>query len=138
MEKIAEQRLLEKGMSITRPRVAILSYLMQHHVHPNVETIYSELKEIIPNLSKTTVYNTVKALRDNGLVQTLTIDEKQVCIDEDTSFHGHLLCERCGRIIDVPAQGLTPKRTIDGHLIHEFHQYYKGVCKECLGEMGKN
>lgn len=131
----AERRLAEKGLSITKPRVAILHYLMTHHTHPIVDTIYRDLIPEFPNLSRTTIYNTVKTLCDCGLIQMLTIDEKQICVDENTTPHGHFLCTKCGRVIDVPIQGVTERNEIDGNRVTEVHQYYKGVCKECL-EMG--
>ena len=128
----AEERLAEKGLSITQPRVAILNYLMEHHTHPIVETIYNDLKPELPGMSLTTVYNTVKLFNKVGLIQMLTIDEHQICVDENTCPHGHLLCEKCGKVVDVPIQGMSKKKMIDGNLIHEVHQYYKGICKDCL------
>lgn len=130
----AAERLTQKGLSITKPRIAILDYLMKNHTHPVVDVIYQALRQEYPNISMTTVYNTVKVLKDNGLVQMLTIDGKQICVDEDTSPHAHLLCEKCGKVIDVPIQGIKQQQLMDGHIIHEVHQYYKGVCKYCLNK----
>ena len=145
-ERLAEARLAEKGLSITQPRVQILSYLMTHHTHPVIDTIYKDLVGNNPTLSRTSVYNTVKTLNAYGLVHILTIDGHQVCVDEDTSPHGHLLCIRCGKVYDVPMQGPkakgqqpkakgqqpTANSLLDGNEILEVHQYYKGICKHCL------
>ena len=138
-ERLAEERLAEEGLSITQPRVQILSYLMTHHTHPVIDTIYKDLVGNNPTLSRTSVYNTVKTLNAYGLVHILTIDGHQVCVDEDTSPHGHLLCIRCGKVYDVPMQGPTAKgqqpkanSLLDGNEILEVHQYYKGICKHCL------
>lgn len=128
----AEEKLAENGLSITQPRVAILNYLMEHHTHPIVDTIYNDLKPELPGMSLTTVYNTVKQFSKMGMIQMLTIDERHICVDENTCPHGHLLCEKCGKVVDVPIQGMSKKKMIDGNLIHEVHQYYKGICKDCL------
>ena len=130
--KTALERLSEKGVSITKSRVAILQYLMEHHTHPIVETIFADIQAELPGISKTTVYNTIKKLKELGLIQMLSIDDKQICVDENTSPHGHLLCERCSKVYDIPAQGMTARRMINGNLILELHQYYKGICKHCL------
>ncbi len=132
-EKSVIERLRGFGISVTQPRIAIMEYLMKNHIHPNVEDIYNALKEQLPHLSLTTVYNTVKVFADNGAITFLTIDEKNICIEENTKPHGHLLCLRCGRTIDIPLQGIDPHTTtLCGHQIDEIHQYYKGICSDCL------
>lgn len=142
MEKIAIEKLHHCGLSITRPRIEILKYLMTHHVHPSVDDIYQEMLSINPGLSRTTVYNTVKCLSDNGLVTMLTIDGHNINVDENTTPHAHLLCRNCGRIVDLPLKGITMQKAsngflMDGNLIEQVHQYYLGVCQSCI-EKAKN
>lgn len=129
-------RLKEFGLGITQPRIDILSYLMENHIHPTVDTIYSELVKIHPGLSRTTVYNTVQTLTKCGALRTLCIDDAHVNIDENTRPHAHLLCRECGRIIDLPLKGISEEKaahpfSMDGNMIEEVHQYYRGVCQEC-------
>lgn len=128
----AINRLESKGLSITRPRVKILEYLMVNHTHPTIDKIYEDMIKVIPNISRTTVYNTVKTLKQSGLIQILFIDSNKVCVDENTSMHGHLLCRTCGRVVDVPIVGLKSRKMIGGNLVEDLHQYYIGVCKDCL------
>ena len=117
-------------------RIAIMSYLMEHCTHPTVDEIYTALSPSIPTLSKTTVYNTLKLLSEQGAAQTLTIDERNTCYDSDTSPHGHFLCKHCGKIYDMASDNI--KKTIDmdmdGHEVQEVHYYYKGICKHCMEE----
>ena len=75
-------------------RIAVMDYLLKHRTHPSVEEIYSALSGDMPTLSKTTVYNTLKLFAEQGAAQMLTIDEKNVCFDGDTSLHAHFLCKR--------------------------------------------
>lgn len=138
----AADRLRHFGVSVTRPRVAIMEYLMEHHVHPTVEQVYSALAPEYPSLSRTTVYNTMKMLAEHGAVTLLTIDDRNLNIDENTTPHAHLYCTRCHRIHDLPLQGVSPLQasyafTLDGHLIQQVHQYYKGVCRECQTDLNK-
>lgn len=116
-------------------RIAIMDYLLTHKTHPNVEEIYSALNPSIPTLSKTTVYNTLKLFTAHNAASLLTIDEKNVCFDGDTSPHAHLLCKCCNRIYDLPLPQ-ADKELIDmevgGHIINEVHSYYRGICKNCL------
>ena len=65
--------LKENSLKITPQRLEILRYLDEHRTHPTVDEIYCALKEKNPSLSKTTVYNSVDVLRDNGIIQSITI-----------------------------------------------------------------
>lgn len=131
-------RLQTHNIKPSVQRIAIMNYLVEHCTHPTVDEIYIALSPAIPTLSKTTVYNTLKLLSEQGAVQTLTIDERKTCYDADTSLHAHFLCRHCGKVYDLACDP-TPKQLVnddmDGHSIQEVHHYYKGVCKYCLEEM---
>lgn len=118
-------------------RIAIMDYLLKHRTHPSVEEVYSALSPDMPTLSKTTVYNTLKLFTEQGAAQMLTIDEKNVCFDGDTSLHAHFLCKKCGKIYDLPMPEVVKEVAdleVDGNVITEVHHYYKGICKNCIKE----
>lgn len=132
----ATQRLRDLKVGVTQPRLLILDYLDKHRTHPTVDTIYNDLHEHYPSLSRTTVYNNVQTLARCGAIQMLSIDQTHINVDGDTSPHAHLLCRECGQIVDLPLQGQLigdddATMAINGHQITEVHQYYRGVCSEC-------
>ena len=129
------EALVQYGISPSRPRLAILEYLRTHCTHPTADEIFHDLKEAVPTLSLTTVYNTLKLFAEKGLCLSLTINEKQVCYDGHTYPHGHLLCSRCGKIHDIVQESvsaLPAEEFVCGHRVTEVHYYYKGICSECL------
>lgn len=128
------KRLQSHNIKPSLQRIAIMNYLMEHRTHPTVDEIYTALSPSIPTLSKTTVYNTLKLLSEQGAALTLTIDERNTCYDADTSNHGHFLCRSCGKIYDLECNDAIKKvieMDMDGHDIQEIHYYYKGICKYC-------
>lgn len=133
----AREKLKSVGVSVTQPRVEILDFLMTHHIHPTVDTIYNELLKTDPGLSRTTVYNTVQLLTRHGLLTSLNIDDTHVNLDGNTTPHAHLLCRVCGKIVDLPLTGISAEQAaspfgMEGNMVEEVHQYYKGVCKDCI------
>lgn len=129
--------LLSYRIKPSQQRIAIMEYLLKHRIHPSVEEVYSALSPSMPTLSKTTVYNTLKLFTEQGAAQMLTIDEKNVCFDGDVSLHAHFLCKKCGTVYDLPMQNALKEvmgMDMEGHAITEVHQYYKGICKNCLGK----
>jgi len=131
-----ENLLKTKGLKPTYQRLKVLEYLNKHmDEHPTVEAIYEALSREIPTISMTTIYNTLNAFLEKGLVSAITITGTEVRYDYVTSHHHHFLCKKCDRIIDIdikcPIMEGRKKRT-HGHKIEEVHGYFKGLCKNCL------
>lgn len=115
-------------------RMAIMEYLVQNKTHPTVEEIYIALSSVIPTLSKTTVYNTLKLFTEQGAIQMLTIDERNVCFDAVIDPHPHFLCKKCGTVYDIEDTAFhnyNKLHTQEGHIVDEIHFYYKGICNNC-------
>jgi len=124
--------LKDHSIKITSQRLEILKYLDEHHTHPNVEEIYSELKKKHPSLSRTTVYNSLEILKKNKIVQSLTISGSELRYDIEEGLHHHFLCKKCGAILDISITCPNMGRTLDGgHRVEEVQGYFKGICKNC-------
>ncbi len=136
----AVERLQSHHIKPSVQRMAIMKYLMEHRTHPTVDEIYTSLAPEMPTLSKTTVYNTLKLLGEQGAIQVLTIDERNTCYDANTTPHAHFLCKKCNRIYDLMQDACVKNVEImneDGHEVQEVHYYYKGICKHCKEEVEK-
>ena len=128
-------KLVKHNIKPSLQRIAILQYLDLHRTHPSVDEIFNVLSKDMPTLSRTTVYNVLKLLYSKGLIQMITINEKQVLFDSNIENHAHFICKSCNKVIDLDLPK-TIKETqnfmIDNNLIEETHIYYKGICSECL------
>ena len=124
--------LKNHSIKITSQRLEILKYLNEHHTHPDVEEIYSELKKKHPSLSRTTVYNSLGILKKNKIVQSLTISGSKLRYDIEEGLHHHFLCKKCGTILDISITCPNMGRILHGgHRVEEVHGYFKGICKNC-------
>jgi len=130
----AFNKLITYKVKPSAQRIAIMDYLLTHRTHPSADEIYTSLSDAMPTLSKTTVYNTLKLLSENGAALMLTIDENKVCFDGDITPHTHFFCTKCGRIYDLPQAVLANEMDAGGHVITEVHCYYRGICKNCITE----
>jgi Fur family peroxide stress response transcriptional regulator len=133
--------LKDKGLKPTYQRLKVLEYLDKHlNTHPTVEMIYEKLLRRIPTLSMTTIYNTLGAFLERGLVSAETITGTEIRYDLITEPHHHFLCKECGNIIDIDVKcSIAERKTkaINGHMIEEVHGYFKGICRECLKQGNK-
>jgi len=62
--------LKENSIKITPQRLEVLRYLDGHRTHPTADQIYLDLKQKNPSLSKTTVYNSLDILKENGIISS--------------------------------------------------------------------
>lgn len=93
--------LMQHGIRPSIQRTTVLHYLRSVKTHPTVDTIYQDLLPSNPSLSRTTVYNTLELLSENGLVQTLDFGEGFLRYDADCSPHCHFKCTKCGCVYDI-------------------------------------
>jgi Fe2+ or Zn2+ uptake regulation protein len=128
--------LKTNGLKPTYQRLRILKYMYDHEkCHPTAEMIYEALASEIPTISVTTVYNTLNAFLEKGLVSAETITGKEIRYDLLTAPHHHFLCKECGEIIDIDIRCPFVDREIEyvnGHKITAVHGYFIGICKRCL------
>jgi Fur family ferric uptake transcriptional regulator/Fur family peroxide stress response transcriptional regulator len=132
----SKKRLLGYNIKPSQQRIAVMQYLLSVKTHPTADMIYEALSPAMPTLSRTTIYNTLKLLSEQGAILALNIDDKNVRYDGEITTHAHFRCKQCGRIYDLPrhlAQGrgqiCAAKAT--GLDVIECQVYYKGYCKDC-------
>ncbi|MEA2104138.1 MAG: transcriptional repressor [Candidatus Cloacimonadota bacterium] len=132
-----EQRVLEEHrIKPTFERLSILKYLTSHSGHPSAGVIYSTIKEKIPTISKTTVYNTLKTFIKNDVICSFSGPDGEIHYDIQTTSHYHLYCKVCKKFYNLNLN--CPRfenTTIEGHKIENFHGYFTGICKKCLEDL---
>ena len=89
------------GMRLTRQRLAIYRELRGRYDHPDVDTLFRAVKPRIPQISLFTVYRTMNALENAGMVWRVATWKGHARYDGNVEIHAHFLCETCGRIVDV-------------------------------------
>lgn len=112
-------------------RIKIYKLLSETKDHPSVDTIFNELKEEIPSLSKMTIYNTLNLFVKKGIARTVTIEENEIRFDANTTIHGHFKCKSCGRIIDFELDDARLPIPEGGFTVEGFEFFVRGVCPLC-------
>ena len=128
---------MEASQKNFRKRNAILSYLQGTTAHPSAETIYSDLKAEIPDLSIGTVYRNLTHFRKQGLVSSIATVNGVERFDANTEPHVHFICEGCDAVIDLH-QLSTPKALCSeaegsiGCSVSGCQLSFTGKCRDCL------
>lgn len=104
--------LAGSGLRPTRQRVALATLLVGdgRHRHFTAESLFASAQEAGEKVSLATVYNTVKAFCDAGLVQEITVDGSKSYFDTNTHDHPHFFWEDDQKLTDAPADELEIAR----------------------------
>jgi Fe2+ or Zn2+ uptake regulation protein len=118
-------------------RVAVVEYLRSSHAHPTADAVHRAVSAKHPSISRATVYNTLHALVDAGLVCELTVDREAARYDLCAEPHAHFLCRACQCVYDIDlADRIGAGEIIDGHRVESVSTYLYGLCAACR-ERGK-
>lgn len=132
LEKLKDE-LKNRNIQLSYHRLKVLEYLVYNQIHPTVDKIFTDLQKEIPTLSKTTIYNTLKILVDEGLVRTITIEDNEIRYDIIVETHGHFKCESCGDIFNFKVDiDNCEFENLTDFQIHDKSVYFKGICPKCL------
>jgi Fur family peroxide stress response transcriptional regulator len=118
----------------TAQRKAIVSFLRGNSSHPSAVEIYEAVSRELGALSFATVYNTLALLKKKGLVRELAlVHEGRKRYDPDVRPHHHLICEQCGRIVDIhlPFSPIVPAEYLQGFTVREGMMTFYGTCDRC-------
>lgn len=134
--KLAE-RLRDRKLKATATRLEVLSIISKY----KKAIPFSEIQNALQGFDRVTLYRTINALSENGIIHKALITEKDtffaVCSDGCSSDshdhkHIHFKCTSCQAVtcvqIDRPINFSVP-----GHSIENFEIEASGVCASCKG-----
>ena len=132
------QALKEKGYKLTPQRVAVLQVLHESGGHITAADIYERVKAKYPHINKSTVYRTLELMKELKLVTETDLGGDRLCYHHaEKGHHHHLVCQRCGRIIDLDEAALEPLKELlvsNYSFIPEIrHLAIFGRCLRCQG-----
>jgi len=137
------ERLKGKRVTLTPQRMAVVEFLSTSTYHPTADEIHKDIQSRYPTLSVATVYSTLELLKELGEIQELSIRKRgKVCFDPNPDLHHHLLCRKCGKVLniefDYPANcPIIEKESIDGCIVEEVQAYLYGICATCVKSEGE-
>jgi Fur family transcriptional regulator, peroxide stress response regulator len=128
--------LKDKGLRVTPQRYAVYANLLERNDHPTVEQLLLDLNGAGPRSSQATVYSSLLALREAGLVREVLLESGVCRYDAKVDRHHHFRCSGCGRIEDIEWESLAPVNLnkLPRHLqVDQYEVIIQGRCGDCQG-----
>ena len=127
--------LRNNGLQVTAQRLAVLR-AVERLSHGTADEVADAVREEIGAISRQAVYDALGVLGDKGLLRRIQPARSPARFEHEVGDnHHHLVCRRCGRIVDVEcAHGAAPCLTAAndaGFEIDEAEVIYWGRCAEC-------
>lgn len=107
--------LLDGGLRPTRQRLVLAALLVGdgNNRHVTAESLYASVQETGETVSLATVYNTLTAFCEAGLIREITINGSKSYFDTRVDDHPHFYWEDTTQLTDAPVDQLSIARLPD-------------------------
>jgi Fur family transcriptional regulator, peroxide stress response regulator len=128
-----EEALSGAGVRRTPQRFFVMEHLLTRPEHATVEELWMALNRHHARASRATVYNTLHALAEAGLVREFTLDGKAARYDANMERHHHFVCDKCGAVEDVDWFDIPqlPRSRTGNRRIRSYEVVLRGDCSRC-------
>lgn len=119
------------GWKCTSQRLAVYDFLCDNRMHPDVDTVWSAVRQTLSAITRESVYRILNELSNKNIISRLDHIEN-ARYDSRTLPHGHFICEKCGVItdFDLSKGEHFPLVNVPGKVHHlEFRAV--GICEHC-------
>ena len=123
------------GRSLTPQRQAVLDVVVDSEEHLTANEIFEAARRRLPSISFATVYNSLKYLKEAGLLREITFGKGSSRYDRETARHDHAVCSRCDKLVDFDLAE-TPQLVRAAARRSRFkpesiHLTLVGICPDC-------
>lgn len=128
-------RLRAHGLPFTVQRQTIYDVLRRRVDHPTADALFEAVQRVLPRVSRTTVYRTLDTFVEAGLCTRVSHPGPSARYDPKTHRHHHLVCERCGAVVDLEpdeVRGGSRLRLADPAIrVSDYSVQFTGRCADC-------
>lgn len=124
--------------SLTRQRQAVLGVVRNTGSHLTANEVFAHAKALLPTISFATVYNSLRYLKDAGLIAEISFGNGASRYDAMTDRHDHALCTNCGALVDIemelPSELLERAAEYSRFEPESLEFTLKGKCPDCVAD----
>ena len=126
-----------KEQKLTPQREAVYKGIVERDDHPTASDIFEAARKRLPSISYATVYNSLRYLKETGLVHEIKFGDSASRYDGVMERHDHAICNQCGKLVDLDmpeAAKLMPAAARKSRFRPQsVHLTLRGVCPDCYG-----
>ena len=120
---------------LTPQRDAVFQVILERDDHPTASDIFEAARQRLPGISYATVYNSLRYLKEAGLVLEINFGDSASRYDRETERHDHAICTDCGKLVDFDlpeaAQLMQAAAETSNFKAQSIHLTLRGQCPDC-------
>ena len=124
-----------ESLGITKQRQAVLQVIRESDEHLTANEVFENARRILPSISFATVYNSLRYLKNEGLIGEVRFGTDAARYDRKLTRHDHALCNRCGKLVDmelsIPNGLLEEAAGLSKFEAESIEFTLRGLCPEC-------
>jgi Fe2+ or Zn2+ uptake regulation protein len=124
-----------ESVGFTKQRQAVLQVIRESDEHLTANEVFEDARRVLPGISFATVYNSLRYLKNEGLIGEVRFGTDATRYDRKLSRHDHALCNKCGKLVDlelsIPAELLEEASTLSKFQAESIEVTLRGLCPEC-------
>lgn len=123
------------SFGLTKQRQAVLQVIQEADEHLTANEVFEYSRRILPGISFATVYNSLRYLKNEGLIGEVRFGMDCTRFDRKMTRHDHAICNRCGKLIDIDLP-IPDELMKKGELLSKFKAdsievVLRGTCPDC-------
>ena len=123
------------SLGITKQRQAVLQVIRDAEGHLTANEVFDRARGHLPGISFATVYNSLRYLKQEGLIGEVRFGTDATRFDRRLSRHDHAICNDCGKLIDIDlpiSEDLLKKgERLSKFKAESIEVVLRGRCPEC-------
>jgi Fur family peroxide stress response transcriptional regulator len=125
----------QSGQKFTPQRDAVFQVILNREDHPTASEIFEAARQRLPTISYATVYNSLRYLKEAGLVHEIKFGDSASRYDRETDRHDHAICNSCGKLVDFDlpqtAELMQAAARKSRFKPESVHLTLRGLCSDC-------
>ncbi len=124
-----------ESLELTKQREAVLRVIRESDKHLTANEVFDDARRILPGISFATVYNSLRYLKNEGLIGEIRFGTDAKLYDRKLTRHDHAICNDCGKLVDLemslPDRLLEEAADLSKFEAVSIELTLRGVCPEC-------
>lgn len=120
---------------LTRQRRVVFEVVRSGDHHPTAAEVYEAARRSLPGISFATVYNSLRYLKEQGMIREIAFGNGASRYDRETDRHDHAICSACGTLVDFDLPGtvalISAAARASRFRAESVHLTLVGLCPKC-------
>ena len=121
---------------LTKQRQAVLQVILDSDQHLTANEVFEDARRILPGISFATVYNSLRFLRNEGMIGEVSFGPDATRYDRNLTRHDHAICNDCGKLVDldlsIPKALIKEAAELSKFTAGSIELTLHGLCPACV------